>query len=200
MRWLREPVVLTRLVLIFASVGLGLMAGAGVVLGTVALNRAANERQDRLMAERDARRREDDRLRRALVTEAEVAKIARRVVALERPSDARLAALLRNAVLACRRTPSCRSVVIVEQGSGGDIVLTQRPRARVPAVRPARPERPAPTVVVPVVPPRIPVPRPVPPIVVPKLPEIPDLPEPLPPEPLDPVRDLVCELARPVCA
>lgn len=98
---LGEPVVLTRRFVLGFALALGLLAGAGIVLGGMAVERVADERQ----ARGDLRR---EQLRRDLEREVAIARTDARVARLESPTESDLEHALARAIELLDQRPALR--------------------------------------------------------------------------------------------
>lgn len=83
--WLRQPIVLTRRVAIAVGLVIGLLAAGGIVGATI--------------VSKDIR---DDRR-----TDAEIARIARRIIQIERPTERQIVKRIVRDLDACKGNPRC---------------------------------------------------------------------------------------------
>lgn len=140
--WAREPLMVRRGHVLTVALAIGLLGGAGILLGQAALNGLNTERDVRL-------RQAESSLRREAISAAEVKRIARRQARLERPTQRELARRLLSALKLIRRSPALRARArriapeLVAAGlATGPIPTPSRPRTT--PRRPRTPTRPTP--------------------------------------------------------
>jgi hypothetical protein len=103
--WLRAPVVLLRWHLFIMALGIGLLGGAGILVGSVAIDRGNQFNADRRADLATQLQRQLLADRRAQLTAADIRRIARRTAKLERPTSTDLLRAIRRAADVCRQLP-----------------------------------------------------------------------------------------------
>lgn len=187
MKWLYAPIILLRWHLFVMALGIGLLGGGGILVGSVAIDRGNQFNADRRADLAAQLRRQLRADRRAQLTAADVRRISRRTARLERPTSADLLRAIRHAADVCRQLP--RQCALAQQGSRAPTTTSpvgpavpapgrSGPTARVPhrkhrppAARPepsppggGGPQRPPPPPVSVHTPPALPAPLPVVPL------------------------------------
>jgi hypothetical protein len=92
--WLRQPIVLTRRAVLVLALSVGLLSGAGIIIGALAVDRVAEEERRAIEAD--------------TLTASDVEDIARRILLLEEPPDDLLTERVLNAIKLCAERPRCR--------------------------------------------------------------------------------------------
>lgn len=103
---LREPIVVTRGYLYALALFIGLLGGAGIILGQASLDRNAAEGAARRHDLHSQIERERARDRRVALSRREVQAIAKRTARLERPTARDLLDAIHRAAQACRAEPA----------------------------------------------------------------------------------------------
>lgn len=147
-----------------ACAAIGVLGGAGIILGTTAIDDLRDEREARTRA---IVRQERRYVERRTLDRREVAAIARRIARVETPTRADLLRLIRDAAATCEESPRAPACVRAARAFGGAAPISvagtppaartpsrrtgagSRPHRRPPTTRPdparPRPEQPAPT-------------------------------------------------------
>ena len=131
--WAAEPFPTTRRFVILASLALGLLGAVGIIRAEQALDDVSHERRRAI--------------ERAQLTEADVRRIARRVVRLEAPARGTVVREIQRALRLCLRDPRCERAVqrlAVDEISRADPLVTPPgnldPAGAAPRTR--KPQRP----------------------------------------------------------